>query len=123
MITLMIGALILIAAIGLWLWWSHIGVFTADRFERAAWFRPISDAQSATCYRGGMARDIQKRLLKPGMSKADVEGVLGAPNDIGRANEYRYALGMCSGFGIDYDDLHIYFNERGALERSDIIQH
>jgi hypothetical protein len=33
------------------------------------------------------------------------------------------ALGMCSGLRIDYDVLHVYFDERGELERTGVFQH
>jgi hypothetical protein len=114
---------LVIAAMASGLWWMSRGVFTTDRFDEKAWLRPISDVEDSTCYRGGMARDIEKRVLKGGMTKADVERRLGNPERVPEPREYRYTLGMCSGFRIDYDDLHVYFNEQGTFERSAIIQH
>ena len=105
------------------LWWMSSGVFATDRFKQKVWLRPIRETEDSTCYRGGMARDIEKRVLEAGITKADVERLLGAPDFVQEPREYRYTLGMCSGFKIDYDDLHIYFNEHGTFERSAIIQH
>lgn len=113
----------LVSAAGVGWWWMSGGVFTVDHFNAKEWSRPISNKEESTCYRGGMARDIEKRYLKPGMSKADVERLLGKPDSTPNLRELRYTLGMCSGFMMDYDDLHIYFNDGGIFERSAIIQH
>ena len=120
-----LGALftLLLAAICFGWWWMSGGVFRVDPFNPVAWSRPITDREDSTCYRGGMASDIEKRFLKPGMSRADVERLLGRPDHVPEPREYRYTLGMCSGFRIDYDDLHVYFNDRGEFERPAIIQH
>lgn len=69
-----------------------------------------------------MAIDIRDRLLGRGETKQFVEGFLGKP-DFATEGEYRYILGMCSGLGWDYDDLHIYFNNQGRIAGVEIIQH
>jgi hypothetical protein len=120
------GALTLIVVagvVGAFWWWSVVGVFGTSQFDGAKWvIRPTREA-AFNCYRGGMARDIQHNLLKPGAPKADVELLLGAPDyDASTSVEYGYVLGMCSG-GLDYDVLHIYFDEHGSVQSSKIVQH
>jgi outer membrane protein assembly factor BamE (lipoprotein component of BamABCDE complex) len=114
---------VLVGLVAFAFWWMSSGVFTVDRFDNKTWSRLITNAEDSTCYRGGMASDIKKRLLKRGMSRADVERLLGQPDRVSNPREYQYILGMCSGFQIDYDNLHIYFDEQGGLERAAIIQH
>jgi hypothetical protein len=70
-----------------------------------------------------MAADIKDRLLTPNLTNVDVEGLLGKPDGLSTPHEYQYILGMCSGFGMDYDNLHIYFNDAGRVERAEIFQH
>lgn len=87
------------------------------------WHAPTTNETNSTCYRGGMAHDIRQRLLNQGMSRADVVRLLGEPDGHSTMHEYRYVLGMCSGFLMDYDDLHVYFNNDGNLSHAEIIQH
>lgn len=119
-----IATLLLLAAVllGAFIWWSSVGVFSTDKFDTVTWHAPVSDAQDVSCYRGGMAIDIRDRLLKLGESKQFVENLLGRP-DFAAEGEYRYILGMCSGLGWDYDDLHVYFDKQGRITHATIIQH
>lgn len=118
------GALIAIAlaAFAAFVWWTSHGVFASARFDRNLWLAQPADMAETSCYRGGMANDIKSRLLSPGMSADAVVALLGQP-DAEAAREYRYVLGMCSGLGFDYDDLHIYFDARGGYSHAAIIQH
>jgi hypothetical protein len=115
-------ALFLAALAYLW-WWMSGGIFTQERFEPKVWSRPITNAEDSTCYRGGMAADIRDRVLRPGMSRAEVKRLLGEPDKDFKQDEYWYVLGMCSGLRIDYDVLHVYFDANGALQRAQIRQH
>ena len=104
-------------------WWSVVGVFSTSRFDHAKWAAKPPEGAAFSCYRGGMARDIQRSLLKPGTPKSEVERLLGAPDyDASTAVHFGYVLGMCSGM-LDYDVLHIYFGEEGSVRTSEIIQH
>jgi outer membrane protein assembly factor BamE (lipoprotein component of BamABCDE complex) len=98
------------------------GVFSADEFDQNVWLAKVPDQLDSTCYRGSMATDIRERIISVGMSKQQVQAVLGNP-DHDTPSESRYVLGMCSGMGIDYDDLHIYFNSNGTVVSTKIIQH
>ncbi|HXH04286.1 MAG TPA: hypothetical protein VNN09_13345 [Candidatus Competibacteraceae bacterium] len=108
--------------LGVFVWWSSVGVFSTEKFDHAKWHAPILDAQDATCHRGGMAIDIRDRLLVQGQTKQFVERLLGKPDFVAET-EYRYTLGMCSGMRMDYDDLHIYFDNQGKITDAKIIQH
>lgn len=121
MIAIVIAGVI-VAVFASFVWWSSTGVFSTSKFNSSAWFVPVTNNTETSCYRGGMARDIKNRLLKQGMSSSEVERLLGRP-DSKSENEYRYVLGMCSGLGWDYDDLHVYFDKQGRVESAAIIQH
>lgn len=103
-------------------WWISSGVFSTSRFDASLWFAQQTRETDITCYRGGMVNDIKDRLLRPKISVTEVEQLLGQP-DMKFSGEYRYVLGMCSGLGWDYDDLHIYFDSQGKMTRAAIIQH
>lgn len=115
--------LVLVLLVAAFYWWMSGGVFTISRFDPEAWYAPQTNITDSTCYRGGMAADIRDRLLKPGMTHQDVERLLGKPDGHTTPAEYQYILGMCSGFMMDYDNLHIYFDRSGRYERAAIIQH
>lgn len=69
-----------------------------------------------------MAHDIRS-LLSEKMSREDVVRLLGKPDGHHTDQEYQYVLGMCSGFLIDYDNLHVYFDSKGFFSNASIIQH
>lgn len=69
-----------------------------------------------------MANDIRNLLLRKGMTKLEVEQRLGKP-DHESSLKYQYVLGMCSGLGLDYDTLDIYFDSEGKLIDTAISQH
>jgi len=103
-------------------WWTHGGVFSTARFDQTQWLAKVPEQLDSTCYRGNMAYDIRDRVLRSGMAAQQVLGLLGRP-DFHSPAEFRYVLGMCSGLGFDYDDLHVFFNPQGRVERVQIIQH
>lgn len=102
-------------------WWVSKGVFSTSEFDPQVWFSMQTNESDATCYRGSMAFDIRDNVLFKGMEKEQVSFKLGHP-DSKRENEYRYTLGMCSGFQMDYDVLHVYF-ENGKLSDAKVYQH
>lgn len=104
-------------------WYMSSGVFGSESFEKTKWHIAISDENSATCYRGGMAKDIRDNFLSNKMNENDIINLLGAPDRYFAKNEYQYSLGMCSGLGFDYDSLHIVVDEHGYFSQAKIIQH
>jgi hypothetical protein len=106
------------------IWWMSSGVFSVNSFDEQIWLAPPTKGAQGRCYRGGMAGDIKNRVMKPGMTRSEVERLLGQPDaSLSKPTEYRYVLGLCSGFRVDLDDLHVYFSSDGKLERVAIIQH
>jgi hypothetical protein len=97
--------------------------FSFSDFNQKKWFAPVSTAESLSCYRGSMGNDIVENVLKAGMSHQDVVNLLGPPEREETPRESEYVLGMCSGLGMDYDVLHIYFYQSGKLTHSEILQH
>lgn len=112
----------LLTALATLFWHASGDAFSSDDFDPATWRQSVPEKLETSCWRGGMARDIQRRIVRPGMSRADVIAALGTP-DGQRPEEFSYVLGMCSGIRIDYDDLHVRFNERGEVAQVLIIQH
>ena len=104
-------------------WYKSSGIFGTASFDKRSWTASISNEEQATCYRGGMAKDVRDNVLLRQMTREDVIALLGQPSGNFTEQEYQYVLGMCSGFGIDYDNLHVYFDERGKFSYAQIIQH
>ena len=76
----------------------------------------------ASCYRGGMVHDLKTNILRAGLTKAEVEKLLGEP-DSNRANIHEYLLGMCSGLQIDFDTLDVHFDSDSKLVKVYVVQH
>ena len=113
--------LLLFAAIMIFSWWTSKASFSTSKFDPVIWHAKQTNETEANCYRGGMAFDIRDRILESGMSKNKVSSILGSP-DSSSDSEFQYSLGMCSGLGIDYDFLHVYFKE-GNLINAVVYQH
>ncbi|WP_139271084.1 hypothetical protein [Atopomonas hussainii] len=92
-------------------------------FDRDEWVRPVTNQESAGCYRGAMVEDLIARHLFVGMRRSDVVALLGQPDYRSGAGELQYVLGMCSGVGFDYDYLNIYFDGAGGFVSAKVFQH
>ncbi|MDM0087025.1 MULTISPECIES: hypothetical protein [unclassified Variovorax] len=120
---LALGSVAILFGCAGWLYWLfHGGVFATSRFDSTAWSAKQTNASDADCYRGGMAMHIKEQILRPGLRREDVVRVLGQP-DGEKPGEIHYTLGMCSGFRIDFDGLHVYFDPAGGLAHVAILQH
>jgi hypothetical protein len=73
--------------------------------------------KATSCPRGSMANSLIRNYLIVGKtSKADVLQSLGPPDSPDRPDGCsHYTLGMCSGFGFDYDVLYVCFDEQERL--------
>lgn len=69
-----------------------------------------------------MAHNIKTNILHAGLSQAEVEKLLGAP-DSTKNEVHAYFLGMCSGLRIDFDTLDVHFTPAGKLLKVQIFQH
>ena len=68
-----------------------------------------------------MREEAQARLT-PGLAREDVLALLGPP-DAEQNDAMLYCLGFWSGFRIDPDYLHVWFDGAGRLTGSAVIQH
>jgi hypothetical protein len=87
-------------------------------FDRQAWLA-APDGQE-DCVRGAMVSDLEAHYLRRGVTSATVIDLLGpGATDAGTPASCRsYLLGMCSGFGIDYDGLFVCFDGEGRLAKT-----
>ncbi|MHB9025756.1 MAG: hypothetical protein ACYC7E_16570 [Armatimonadota bacterium] len=107
-------------------------LFACGKFDRQVW---IADAKSHNrdSPRGKMAEDIIRNHLHKGLTKQQVVTLLGEPEETDNGTLYPnaqknsthniYYLGQWSGFRVDYDCLHVVFDEDGKLTEAWIIQH
>ncbi|MBN0989334.1 hypothetical protein [Amphritea pacifica] len=123
-ILIVVGGVItvLVMLCALLFWYMSSGVFGTERFDKGAWNAPVSREQEASCYRGGMAKDIRDNVLSSETTKEDVIVLLGSPEGDITKQVYKYDLGMCSGLRMDYDDLRIYFDDQGHYTHAKIVQ-
>lgn len=107
-------------SIAFFTWWSmrERFVFDDQPFDPVRWTVTASE-QNPACDRGDMVRDIQKRLLKPGMGKSQVTMLLGRPNWEDNA-QFEYELGVCLWV---VHGLRLYFDDQDRLTHTSIIQH
>ena len=82
-----------------------------------------NNKMDSSCYRGGMAEDIRANILKSNMTREDVINILGRPDSPDGSFALEYVLGMCSGLGVDYDNLEIYFDHTDRFSNAVIRQH
>lgn len=79
------------------------------------------------CARGAMGDDIVDNILKIGMTRKEVEGLLGESDSDYYSemypNEFIYNLGMCSGLRWDFDFLHVTYDKENKLIRAFNAQH
>lgn len=100
-------------------WWSMKDrfIFGDTAFDPVRWMAAATVHD--TCDRGEMVLDIQKHILKRGMSKAQVTVLLGRPA-WEEENQYEYELGVCMWV---VHGLRVFFDKDGRLIHSAIIQH
>jgi hypothetical protein len=122
----LVVALLLLALAFSYLGWQYWlfkgGIFRTSRFDAAEWLALEKRSNDFSCYRGGMADDIRKNVLRVGQSADEIERVLGRPNFI-RNGVHEYYLGMCSGLRIDLDTLDIHFDDSKRLKLVQVVQH
>lgn len=90
-------------------------------FNKAEWdSAPGNDY--ADCTRLEMVADLKDKILLPGLSRTEVVRILGEP-DTEEGRKIGYVLGMCSGYGFDYDLMHILFDENSGVSVVKVRQH
>jgi hypothetical protein len=130
-VAVLFGAIILAAV-----WVLHHAPFTGETFEPDRWraagsCRDLSDWECeeklSACPRGAMVGDLlSNHIMVRQSTRDDVLGLLGAARysvDIDGHTCDGYRLGMCSGWGWDYDSLYICYDAAGVVGRSGHLQH
>ena len=121
--TLLAAAVVTVVAFLGWQYWlMNGGIFRTSRFDETEWKSLRKFTTDSSCYRGGMAQDIKTKVLRTGMTRAEVEKLLGPP-DLVRDEYHEYLLGMCSGLRIDFDTLDVHFDSGGRLAKVQTVQH
>lgn len=86
----------------------------------------------ADCPRGPMVADLVGRHLAPGgLDRARVRALIGPPDvqgplalhGIHQPDCDEVLLGMCSGFGIDWDTLAVCYDRQGHIAATGHVQH
>jgi hypothetical protein len=85
-----------------------------DKFDSTAWKAQHTN-ESFKNPRSGMIPALKKEL-RPGVTRADVEALLGEPEAREGNNRYHYWIGA-GGFGVDFDEFVIEFDDADKLER------
>jgi hypothetical protein len=108
----------LIITIVFFSWWifKERVMFDDQPFDAVRWMNP---EPSHACERGDMVLDVKRRLLRPGMSKADVMVQLGRPT-WEDATQIEYDLGVCLWV---VHGLRLYFDPSERLTHTAIVQH
>ena len=96
--------------------------FSGRRFNPQDWAAHRND-ESPDNPRAHMVADLFKNHLRTGMSRNEVQALLGEPEEKTDAGEWLYILGMWSGFRIDYDLLHIQFDADHDVTSFGCFQH
>lgn len=89
------------------------GGFAPHGFDAAHW-QAQRGSEARDNPRAGMVGDLE-RLLRPGMTRAEVEALLGMPESQ-HEGRWIYDLGA-SPYGIDYEYYVIEFDDAGRLAR------
>jgi hypothetical protein len=96
--------------------------FNNMKFDEVTW-KKMANSEDPDNKRGLMFQDVTENYLRKGLSKQDVLGLLGEPDNEKTENKYSYNLGMWSGYRMDYDSLDIEFDYDGKFIKSYRVQH
>jgi hypothetical protein len=102
------------------------------KFTREAWIEAGQGRsnweiheEEIDCLKGAMVGDLKKNyLIKNVTTKKDVKQFLGEPEYLNHIDSgFRYDIGMCTGFKIDYDTLDIFFDKDDKIIDIFVVQH
>ena len=107
--------------------WMFLTPYSGQSFNQQEWFALAEPSRHGECARGPMAGDIVDNILKEGMTRQEVETLLGPPDKdyypSQYPHEYIYNLGMCSGLRWDFDFLHVMYDAQNRLILAVNVQH
>src|SRR5262249_14926043 len=93
-------------------------VYRPGRFDAARW-QALHGSDARDNPRAGMVGELQ-RLWRPGMTRAEVEALLGEREQRSRES-YIYDLGT-SRYGVDYEYFVVEFDAAGRLVRAQLMR-
>lgn len=103
--------------------------FTSEKWAEAGNCQGLTDyhceMKNSECPRGPMVRSLLRDHLKTGTSREVVTGLLGPAlrSEKDAAGCMDWSIGMCSGFGWDYDSLFVCFDAADHLVEAGHVQH
>jgi hypothetical protein len=97
------------------------GHYADRRFDPVIWQAHPASAEIRNP-RGQMIVDLESRFLHRGMSSADIQTMLGKPDDR-EGNRIVYAIGFWSFMSIDGDQFDLAFDEDGKLTQWRVFEH
>jgi hypothetical protein len=117
-LALAIGAIALL----LYAWRSFYSVTELQKpFDRSTWLRAqhLDNSADPGCYRGGMALDLVRAERLIAKDSQFVEHLLGEPA-ARSAQEWRYPIGQCTGFGWNHTELRVHLDPHLMVKRVEI---
>lgn len=109
--------------IALLLFYFHLHPYGYEKFDKSNWLAGLKGEG-----RCEVAGTVVKNVLKPGMTRSDVEKILGPEKDIyyirdDKTREYAYYLGWCSPLAWDPYSLIILYDLDDHLIEAYNMQH
>jgi len=96
--------------------------FADRRYDPSAWRRE-SGRMNENSRRGSMVCDLERRIIRRGMTRAEVIAHLGEPDGTKDPDDYGYVIGMWTGFRMDFDTFDVLFDDQGRVVETRIVQH
>lgn len=127
-VALIIGICVFLAlVVGVW-WYVYPIIndpFNDAQFDRAVWLA-ASGSSKADNPRGPMAEDLQRRFLHKGMTRRQVESIIGKPDSNSEYDrEYgieNYDVGRWGFCVIDLQYLQVHYDKHGVLIQTQILE-
>lgn len=91
------------------------------RFDRKVWLSNAGHKRDDP--RGRMAQDVKDRILKAGVTRAQVADLLGQPDERKTEALFEYDLGNWGGCPLCPDVLDFQFDKAGRLVTAEITEH
>lgn len=113
--------------------WFIFGWKYHSFFDQNLWLNGIpctsdwdcTEKNDIPCIRGSMVGDLKLRYLNMGMTRNEIELLLGTDYRMHKRTKtcMDYDLGMCSGLKLDYDSLALCLDDKDKLIDIFTVQH
>ncbi len=112
-----------------WVWFTLLVIamlsppFGDRGFDPSLW-RSEARTTDRDSPRGRMVGDIRDRVVRPGMTRAEVRTLLGVPDwESARPDEDHWRIGMWTGFRMDEDTLLVRYAPDDRVRDVHVVQH